>query len=193
LSWPRATPATQASGEKLNVILEVIDKKTDQYAKSRSFLSDPDQAKRMAAFSAMTDSGIPALQEMALDHALSSDDIAMQLAALRVLLTNTKALTFQLKLSDDNSERTRQSVASHGGGFSIQIDDWDTETASFSKAGDTYVGASSGRGQVNGRSFHYKSRMCRVFAVLEETGGTMRGELSCSGFAEPVNVSLAIR
>jgi hypothetical protein len=92
----------------------------------------------------MTDSGIPALQEMALDHALSSDDIATQLAALRVLLTNTKALTFQLKLSDDNSERTRQSVASHGGGFSIQIDDWDTETASFSKAGDTYVGALSG-------------------------------------------------
>jgi hypothetical protein len=87
----------------------------------------------------MTDSGIPALQEMALDHALSSDDIAMQLAALRVLLTNTKALTFQLKLSEDNSERTRQSVASHGGGFSIQIDGWDTETASFSKAGDTYV------------------------------------------------------
>jgi hypothetical protein len=151
LSWPRATPATQASGEKLNVILEVIDKKTDQYAKSRSFLSDPDQAKRMAAFSAMTDSGIPALQEMALDHALSSDDIAMQSAALRVLLTTTKALTFQLKLSDDNSERTRQSVASHGGGSSIQIDGWDTETASFSKAGDTYVGASSGRGQVNWR------------------------------------------
>jgi hypothetical protein len=71
---PAAAPAAQTSDEKLNAILEDIDKKTDQYAKFGSFLSDPDQARRMAAFSAMTDSGIPALQEMALDHVLSSDD-----------------------------------------------------------------------------------------------------------------------
>jgi hypothetical protein len=65
---PLRLPATQTSDEKLNAILEDIDKKTDQYAKFRSFIPDPDQAKRMAAFSAMTDSGIPTLQEMALDR-----------------------------------------------------------------------------------------------------------------------------
>jgi hypothetical protein len=65
---PLRLPAAQTSDEKLNAILEDIDKKTDQYAKFRSFIPDPDQAKRMAAFSAMTDSGIPTLQEMALDR-----------------------------------------------------------------------------------------------------------------------------
>jgi hypothetical protein len=85
---PLRPAATQTPDEQLDAILEDIEKKSDQYSRFRSLLSDPDQAKRMAAFSAMTNSGILALEEMALDYALHSGDPAMQSAALQVLLTN---------------------------------------------------------------------------------------------------------
>jgi hypothetical protein len=84
----------QASDEQLDAILKDIEKKTDQYAKFRSLLSDPDQAKRMAAFSAMKNTGILTLKEMAPDYAFNSGDPAMQSAALQALLANTKALAF---------------------------------------------------------------------------------------------------
>jgi hypothetical protein len=171
-----------------------IETKTDQYSKFRSFLFGPDQAKRiMAAFTAMTNSGILALQEMALDYAFDSDDAAMQSAALQALLTKTKTLTFNLEPSSEIAERTRNAISKHGGGFAIKIDNWDLKTTSFVEADDTYSGSSSGQGQVSGLSFHYDAKHCRTSVVLDETARKMLGELACTGFTEPVKASLAIR
>jgi hypothetical protein len=187
-------PATaQASDAQLDAILEDIEKKTDQYSKFRALLSDPDQAKRMAAFDAMTHSGIVTLHEMAIDYAFGSDDSAMQSAALQALLTRTKALTFKLEPSNETSEKTKNTMAKHGGLFSIEIDSWDVGTASFVEAGDPYSGSSSGRGQVSGLSLHYDAKHCRASVVLDDSGRKMLGELACTGFTEPVPVSLSIR
>jgi len=187
-------PATaQASDQQLDSILADIDKKTDQYSKFRSLLTDPDQAKHMAAFNAMTNSGILTLQEMALDYAFDSGDPAMRSAALQATLTKTKALTFNLEPSSEASERTRETMSRYGGGFAIKINSWDVATASFTKGGDTYSGFGSGRGQVSGSSLLYDANNCRVSVVLEETGRKMLGELARIGFSEPVKVSLSIR
>jgi len=179
-----------AQDEQLDAILEEIKKKTDQYSQFRSLLSDPDQAKRMAAFSAMTESQILTLQEMALAYAFDSGDRAMQSAALKVLLTKTKALTFELEPSNA-SERTQGALARLGGGFSIEIDSWDAATASFSRAVDNYT--TGGQGQVNGLSLQYTSRHCSASVVLDQTARNMVGELACASFAEPVKAKLAIR
>jgi hypothetical protein len=144
----------------------------------------------MAAFAAMTGSGILTLQEMALDHAFNSGDPAMQSAALQVLLTKTKALTFNLEPSNA-SEQTKKALSRLGGAFSIEIDDWDAATGSFSKGVDNYT--TGGQGQVSGLSLHYTSRHCRASVVLDDTARNMIGELACVGFAEPVKASLAIR
>jgi hypothetical protein len=130
--------AAQATNEQLDAILADIEKKADQYARFRLLLSDPDQAKRMAAFNAMTNSGILELHEMALNYAFDSGDPAIQSVALQVLLTNTKALTFYLDPSNA-SEQTKKALSRLGGGFSIKIDSWDAATASFSKTIDNYT------------------------------------------------------
>ena len=188
-------PATaQISDEQLDAILKDIDKKADQYSRFRSLLSDPDQATRMAAFHAMTNSGIATLQEMALDHAFNSGDPAMQSVALQSVLTKTKALTFRLELADQLSEETTETIAKFGGGgFSIFIESWDVGSASFSGAADTYTGNASGQGQVTGLSLNYSSEDCRTSVVLDDTARNMLGELSCYRFGEPVQVSLSIR
>jgi hypothetical protein len=190
---PMRPAAAQASDEQLEAILEEIDKKSDQYTRFRSLLSDQDQAKRMAAFNAMTSSGIATLQEMALDQAFDSGDPAMQAIALQALLTKAKALTFDLEPSSETSERTLKTISKHGGGFSIEIDQWDPATASFVEAGDPYSGSTTGQGQLSGLSLHYDAKHCRAFAVLDETARNMLGELSCTGFGEPVKVKLAVR
>ena len=116
----------------------------------------------------------------------------MQSAALQVLLTKTKALTFDLDLSNV-SEETKKAVSRKGGGFSIQIDSWNRAAASFSNAVDNYTTAPMGQGQVSGLALHYTSRHCRASVVLEDTARNMIGELACAGFGEPVKVSLSIR
>jgi hypothetical protein len=193
LSPPR--PATaQASDEQLDAILQDIEKKTDQYSRLKSLLSDPDQAKRMAALHAMTSSGIVTLQEMAMDQAFNSGDPAMQAAALQALLTKTKALNFRLDMTGQLSEETMETVAKFGGGgFSILIESWDAGTASFSGAADTYSSDATGQGQVTGLSLNYSSEECRTSVVLDGTARNMLGELSCYRFGEPVRVSLSIR
>jgi hypothetical protein len=193
VSAPLRSSAAQPSDKQLDAILEDIEKKTDQYARFRSLLSDPDQAKRMAAFNAMTNSGIITLQEMALDYAFDSGDPAMQAVALQALLTKAKTLTFDLEPSSETSERTLKTISKHGGGFSIEIGQWDPATASFVEAGDPYSGSTTGQGQLSGRSLHYDAKHCRAFAVLDETARTMLGELSCTGFGEPVKVKLPVR
>jgi hypothetical protein len=191
---PMRPAAAQSSDEQLDAILEDIEKKTDQYAKFRLLLSDPDQATRLAAFHAMTNSGIVPLQEMALDQAFSSGDPAMQSVALRALLTKTKALTFRLDLTEQLSEETLETVSKFGGGgYSILIESWDVGTASFSGAADTYSSQTSGQGQVTGLALNYSSEECRTSLVLDEPAKNMLGELSCYRFGEPVKVSLSIR
>ncbi len=190
---PVRAAATQPSDAQLDAILADIDKKTDQYAKFRSLLSDQDQAKRMAAFDAMTNSGIVSLQEMALDLAFKSGDSALQSAALQALLTKTKALNFRLEPSKELSEQTKQTIANHGGGFAIDIDRWDARTASFVQVDDTYKESGSGQGQLSGLSLHYTSYHCSLSVVLDETARNMLGELTCTGFTESVKVALPLR
>ena len=188
-------PATaQASDEQLDAILKDIDKKTDQYSKFRSLLSDPDQAKRMAAFHAMTNSGIATLQEMALDHAFNSGDPAMQSVALQSVLTKTKALTFRLELADQLSEETMETIAKFGGGgFRSSLRAGTLEQPPFPERLITYTGNSSGQGQVTGLSLNYVPRIVEpplCWTILPET---CLENCHVTRFEEPVQVSLSIR
>jgi hypothetical protein len=183
----------QDSGKELDSILEDIENRTDRYSRFRALLSDPDQSKRMAAFSGMMNSGILTLQNIALDYAFNSGDTAMQSAALHVLLTRTKALSFDIDFSGNYSEETQSIISgTGGGGFAIDIDAWDTTMGTFS-GGNNYGVNQHGTGQVSGLTLHYSSRSCRTSVSLDDSTKKMVGQLSCDNFKEPVRVSLSIR
>lgn len=110
-------------------------------------LRSPERATRVAAFTEMVKSGNPALVDVAIDTALSSDDQTMQALALRAGFLQVRALLAKLTPAPQSGTQSQAVIQACGDAVQYQVENYSYETGAFEVRGQDHVGV----GQVNGR------------------------------------------
>jgi hypothetical protein len=91
--------------------VESIREHAAQMAKYRDLLNDKDPTIRMSAFTEMTSSMDPALQEMAYEVGFSSSEISMRALALRSRLVHWTAFSFDVEGASGDERYTKMMPA----------------------------------------------------------------------------------
>ena len=135
-------------------------------------LRAPQQATRVAAFAEMVTSGDPALVDVAIDAALSSEDPAMQALGLRAGFRQVQALV--AKLAPATTPEGEAVVKACGDAVQYRIENFAYAKGTFEAHGQDHAGV----GQVNGTTVSIAIEYgCSLTAKLQPDG-TLAGLVS---------------
>ena len=114
--------------------------------KHLDLLRSPSKATRVAAFTEMVKSRNPALVDVAIETAMTSDDPTLQALALRAGFLQVRSIVAKLTPAPQSGTQSQAVIQACGDAVQYQVENYAYETGAFEVRGQDHVGV----GQVNG-------------------------------------------
>lgn len=130
-------------------VADVTARITDTTAiiqKHLDLLRSPSQATRVAAFTEMVKSRNPALVDVAIETAMTSDDRTLEALALRAGFLQVRSIVAKLTPAPQSGTQSQAVIQACGDAVQYQVENYSYETGAFEVRGQDHVGV----GQVNG-------------------------------------------
>jgi hypothetical protein len=154
-------------------VLENIQREAKQIEQLKAALESPDQSVRVSAFSAMVESGNPALVELAITTAFASADQATKALAIRAAFASVQVMEVALSEPHAASEQMQQDLVTVRRGNSATVRDikYDQNTGKFTG----YFSS----GHVSGTNISFITRSCTGSLNNEEGSWNFQGKVRC--------------